>query len=137
MSAGSGVRHSEVNGGSVACRLLQIWIEPSSTGIVPAYEQKPYPMGKAWTALLDPLRADGAMAIHRPVRLWRAQPEAGDTLGLAIAAVSQGWIQLINGSGLADRQALQRGDGFGFGAGTLEAFRAGSSGADLLLFELG
>ena len=77
------------------------------------------------------------MAIHRPVRLWRAQPEAGYTLGLAIAAGSQGWIQLINGSGLADGQALQRGDGLGFGAGTLEAFRAGSSGADLLLFELG
>ena len=38
---------------------------------------------------------------------------------------------------LADGQALQRGDGLGFGAGTLEAFRAGSSGADLLLFELG
>ena len=56
MSAGSGVRHSEVNGGSVPCRLLQIWIEPSSTGIAPAYEQKPYPIGKAWTALLDPLR---------------------------------------------------------------------------------
>jgi len=72
MSAGSGVRHSEVNGGSVPCRLLQIWIEPSSTGIAPAYEQKPYPIGKAWTGLLDPLRADGAMAIHRPVRLWRA-----------------------------------------------------------------
>jgi redox-sensitive bicupin YhaK (pirin superfamily) len=117
--------------------LLQIWIEPSSTGIAPAYEQKPYPIGKAWTALLDPLRVDGAMAIHRPVRLWRAQPEAGDKLGLAIAAGSQGWIQLINGSGLADGQALQRGDGLGFGAGTLEAFRAGSSGADLLLFELG
>ena len=137
MSAGSGVRHSEVNGGSVTCRLLQIWIEPSSTGIAPAYEQKPYPIGKAWTALLDPLRVAGAMAIHRPVRLWRAQPEAGDKLGLAIAAGSQGWIQLINGSGLADGQALQRGDGLGFGAGTLEAFRAGSSGADLLLFELG
>ena len=37
MSAGTGVVHSEVNGGDRPCRLLQIWIEPSSAGIAPAY----------------------------------------------------------------------------------------------------
>jgi redox-sensitive bicupin YhaK (pirin superfamily) len=28
MSAGTGLVHSEINGGEAACRLLQIWIEP-------------------------------------------------------------------------------------------------------------
>lgn len=76
------------------------------------------------------------MAIHRPVRLWRAQPPAGGHLNLAIAAGSQGWIQLICGSGQADDHALQQGDGLGFAAGSLTGFTAGPAGADLLFFEL-
>ncbi len=136
MSAGTGVEHSEINQGSQSCRLLQIWIEPSSAGIVPAYGQKPFAIGSGWTPLLDPDQADGAMAIHRPVRIWRAQPDAGATLSLVIGSGSQGWIQLIDGAGAADGHALQRGDGLGFDAGKLEAFTAGAGGADLLLFEL-
>ncbi len=139
MSAGSGVRHSEVNGGSVPCRLLQIWIEPSSTGIVPGYEQKPYPIGKAWTALIDPLRVGGAMAIHRPVRLWRAQLQAGEAVQLPELS-GAAWIQMIDGA-LEQPWLLQRGDGLGWrprpaGAATLPPLQAGASGADLLLFEL-
>lgn len=136
MSAGTGVVHSEINQGSQSCRLLQIWIEPSSAGIEPAYEQKPFAIANGWTPLLDPDRRDGAMAIHRPVRLWRAQPDAGETLSLAIGSGSQGWIQLIDGAGAADGQALQRGDGLGFNAGNPETFTAGAGEADLLLFEL-
>jgi redox-sensitive bicupin YhaK (pirin superfamily) len=136
MSAGTGVVHSEINEGATACRLLQIWIEPSSAGIAPAYEQKPFAIGPGWAPLLDPNQSDGAMAIHRPVRLWRAQPDAGQTLSLAIGSGSHGWIQLIDGAGGADGQPLQQGDGLGFAAGTLASFTAATTGADLLLFEL-
>jgi redox-sensitive bicupin YhaK (pirin superfamily) len=145
MSVGTGVVHSEMNEGDRPCRLLQIWIEPSEVGRAPAYEQKPFAIASGWTPLLDPQRTDGAMAIHRSVRLWRAQPAAGETLPLALARGSQGWIQLIDGAGSAegqalprgDAQSLQRGDGLGFAAGALETFCAGPAGADLLLFELG
>ena len=78
MSAGTGVVHSEINGGDQPCRLLQIWIEPSSTGIAPAYEQKPFALPGGWTRLLDPQRREGAMAVHRPVQLWRARLQPGD-----------------------------------------------------------
>lgn len=145
MSAGTGVVHSEVNEGDQPCRLLQIWIEPSSTGIAPAYEQKPFAIGAGWTPLLDPAGTDGAMAIHRPVRLWRAQPGAGTSLPINLAAGSQGWIQLITGSGtlaLPDEEpalAAEQGDGLGFESESPAApssFHAGPTGADLLLFEL-
>jgi redox-sensitive bicupin YhaK (pirin superfamily) len=150
MSAGTGVVHSEVNEGSQACRLLQIWIEPSSSGIDPAYEQKPFAFGSDWTALLDPERRDGAMAIHRPVRLWRGRPGSGESLSLAIKSGSHGWLQLISGSGQVGLSShsdagaaaskgtlhLGRGDGLGFAAGALTTFQAEASGADLLLFEL-
>ena len=136
MSAGTGVVHSEVNTGTQPCRLLQIWIEPSSLGIPPAYGQKPFPVGAGWTPLLDPEQGGGALAIHRPVRLWRAQPEAGQQLPLALAAGSGGWIQLISGGGQAGDQTLHQGDGLGFEAGSLDTFTAHPGGADLLLFEL-
>jgi redox-sensitive bicupin YhaK (pirin superfamily) len=136
MSAGTGVVHSEINEGDQPCRLLQIWIEPSQAGGAPAYGQKSFAIGPGWTPLLDPDQAGGAMAIQRPVRLWRARPGAGEHLSLAIEAGSQGWIQLISGSGQIDARPVAQGDGVGFAAGTLTAFSAGASGADLLLFEL-
>lgn len=136
MTAGTGVVHSEINEGAQPCRLLQIWMEPSHTGLAPAYGQKPFAIDAGWTPLLDPEQAGSAMAIQRPVRLWRAQPGAGERLSLAIASSSKGWIQLIDGAGEADGQALQQGDGLGFAAGRLQTFTAGTVGADLLLFEL-
>ena len=136
MSAGTGVVHSEINEANQPCRLLQIWIEPSRAGTPPAYEQKPFPIGSGWIPLLDPTQAGGAMAIQRPIRLWRAQPTRATSLSLAIGSGSQGWIQMIAGEGNADGHALQRGDGLGFPARALQTFTAGPEGADLLLFEL-
>jgi redox-sensitive bicupin YhaK (pirin superfamily) len=147
MSAGTGVVHSEVNGGDQACRLLQIWVEPSSTGIAPAYEQKPFAIGPGWTPLLDPERTGGAMAIHRPVRLWRARPQPGERLEFPLGPGCQSWMQLIDGAvalqgaegdeGLPAQ--LQRGDGFGWMAGAAGpvALTAAGNGADLIVFELG
>jgi redox-sensitive bicupin YhaK (pirin superfamily) len=138
MSAGTGVVHSEINQSQRPCRLLQLWIEPSSAGIPPAYAQRAFNLGASWTQLLGP----GAMAIHRPVQLWRAQPGASEPLELPKAHSRLGWLQVINGTGVVqvgqEREplALQRGDGLGFGAGDLGVFEAGPQGADLLLFEL-
>ncbi len=147
MSAGTGIVHSEFNGGESACRLLQIWIEPSFHGIPPSYDQRAFPLAEGWTALVDPEGLDGAMVIQRPVRLWRASPGAGDKLDLALAPKTQGWIQVIAGSLVVDPQAalphsigvpptLSQGDGLGFRAGQLTSLTACSRGADLLLFEL-
>jgi redox-sensitive bicupin YhaK (pirin superfamily) len=140
MSAGTGVVHSEMNLGEQPCRLLQIWIEPSVTGLPPAYEQKPFEVGRGWSALLDPQSAEGAMAIRRPVRLWRARPEPGDNLPITLAEGERGWLQLIEGSGQIRSShgtaSLARGDGLGFGEAAVEGFTAGAAGADLLFFAL-
>ncbi len=142
MSAGTGVVHSESNEGSQPCRLLQIWIEPAQQGGPPAYEQKPFAPTPTWTALLDPQRRAGAMAIGRPVQLWRAQPGPGTVLplpGAGSLAPSHHWLQVIEGSlELAGRSPspLRRGDGLGWLATEGGALKAGKMGADLLLFAL-
>ncbi|EAQ75577.1 hypothetical protein WH5701_01975 [Synechococcus sp. WH 5701] len=56
MSAGTGVVHSEINESGSPCRLLQIWIEPSSRGIKPAYEQKPSASATTGPCCLIPSR---------------------------------------------------------------------------------
>jgi redox-sensitive bicupin YhaK (pirin superfamily) len=137
MSAGTGVVHSEMNLGEAPCRLLQIWIEPSSTGIPPAYEQKPFPLPGGWTPLLDPDRADGAMAIHRPVQLWRARLHPGESMALPALSGAL-WLQLIDGA-LEQPWQLQRGDGLGWQhqpKAAAPALTASAAGADLLLFAL-
>ena len=133
---GTGVVHSEVNGGESPCRLLQIWIEPASAGIAPAYEQKPFALQQGWTPLIDPDAAGEAMAIHRPVRLWRAQVDAGTQLPWPASGSCASWMQIING-GLASPQPLSRGDGLGLAAAEApHSLEAGAEGVDLLLFEL-
>jgi len=150
MSAGTGVVHSEFNGGDRPCRLLQIWIQPSRLGLAPAYEQKPFAIGSGWMPLLDPEGREGAMAIHRPVRLWRAQPRPGQRLPLPVMAGQRAWLQLIDGAAAlqaANPMApepsplanLQRGDGLGWQvdeAGPGLELEVGADGTDLLLFEL-
>ncbi|MFM7653438.1 MAG: pirin family protein [Vulcanococcus sp.] len=136
MSAGTGVVHSEINASDQPCRLLQIWIQPERRGIPPSYEQKPFIIGAGWTLLLDPERTEGAMAIQRQVRLWRARPGAGERLVSPLPSGRAGWLQLIDGS-LASPLPLQRGDGVGFRPGVeLPELLAAEGGADLLLFEL-
>ena len=153
MSAGTGVVHSEINQGSIPCRLLQIWIEPSSRGIPPAYGQKHFAIGSGWTPLLDPDSSGGTLSIHRPVRLWRAQLPAGQTLPVELSPGRVGWIQMVGGSldlhggsapgtpagGSASRvpETLRQGDGVGFSAGGLGRLTARDGGADVLWFELG
>lgn len=136
MSAGTGVVHSEVNQGDSPCRLLQIWIEPDRAGHPPAYRQEPFRLQPGWTPLLDPDGRQGALAINRPVRLWRARAGAGERLELAIASDAAGWLQVIDGEGTAFGRPLQRGDGLGFPAAAPDSLQAGPDGADVLLFEL-
>jgi redox-sensitive bicupin YhaK (pirin superfamily) len=165
MSAGTGIVHSEVNDGPDPCHLLQIWIEPSRRGIAPSYGQKTFAIGAGWTPLVDPDGAAGALAIQRPVRLWRARPPLATALDLPGEAGAHGWIQVIAGSlalrfgarGQGEEQisgegegqgdgegqpiegTLRAGDGLGFaplGPGQGASLRALEPGTDLLVFSL-
>jgi hypothetical protein len=133
-----------MNEGQRPCRLLQIWIEPESRDVLPAYDQCRVEIGSTWTALIDPDRADAAMSIHRPARLWRAGPAPERALTLPVTPGSLGWLQVIDGALRVEvetdrgRQTgqLERGDGLGFQPGVIRSITAVNPDADVLLFEL-
>ena len=143
MNSGSGILHSKINQTDEPCRLLQIWIEPAQQGIQPAYEQKPFAIGEDWTPLIAPDATGDAMAIERPVRLWRAQPQRQQQLPLPAAKERWRWLQVISGeltlhSNDCPEQSLRRGDGLGLiqEAATQGELIGLSERADVLLFAL-
>ncbi|MFN6339212.1 MAG: pirin family protein [Cyanobacteriota bacterium] len=146
MSAGTGIVHSEMNGGLAPCRLLQIWIEPDQAGLPPAYEQQAFPPRVGWTPLLSPDGAGDTLAIQRRVHLWRGRAGAEESLPLRVPPCERVWIQMIAGGlrlSVADGgegMVLAQGDGLGFdwsaSEGTLQSLRSGPQGSDVLLFAL-
>jgi len=114
MSAGSGVRHSEYNRSAIdPLELLQIWILPNRTGLVPSYQQKKYDASLAGFQLLAaPVGAGGLVSIHQDMKLFRVMSEmVGSQLDYTIAAGRGVWVQLISGQATINGQLLTAGDG--------------------------
>ena len=135
MSAGTGVRHSEMNASDTeGVHFLQIWILPEREGLRPEYEQKAFPEserdGRLRLVASNDGR-DGSLTVHQDVDLFmgnikgKVQHDFRD--GRA------GWIQVIKGSVEVNGQKLEAGDG----AALENEKRASISGSgEVLLFDL-
>jgi len=139
MSAGSGVRHSEYNhAADQTTHFLQIWIEPSVTGIAPSYEEKRFSEAdKAGRLLLvaSPDGAAGSVRIHQDARLYVSRLSGGATLTTELAAGRLGYLHLIRGALTVNGQRLDGGDAARIrDEGPLSISAEGD--AELLLFDL-
>lgn len=104
MSAGTGVRHSEINHAiGQETHFFQIWIEPDRMGHLPSYEQKS----------LDPLASQGKLSliaapmaqasgngvsIHADARLYFGQFDATQSTHLTLARGRLSYVHLIDGA---------------------------------------
>ncbi len=85
MSAGRGIRHSEMNASRTeAVHLLQMWVVPDTNGLDPGYEQRDA-SGSLTPGALVPIASganpDAVIHINQPhATLWVAQLRAGDTV---------------------------------------------------------
>src|SRR5881227_3064426 len=74
MSAGTGVRHSEVNGSAdETAHFLQIWIIPDAPGGTPGYEEKRFADDEKrgrLRVIASPEGADGSVKIGADVRMF-------------------------------------------------------------------
>jgi redox-sensitive bicupin YhaK (pirin superfamily) len=134
MSAGTGVRHSEFNHSkSDATHFLQIWIEPSASGLPPSYEQKHFtPAEKRGRLRLiaSPDGRDGSVSMNQDAMLYAGLFEGAERAELALRKgyvhVARGRIK-VNGHELGPGDALKTED---------KVVLEGGQGAEVLVFDL-
>lgn len=116
MHAGSGIRHSEMNGSpSEPLHLLQIWIEPNAFGVKPGYEQEkldPSLLGEHFALAVAPVGSTDAapFRIHSDARLFVAWPKAGTAITQTLAPKRRHYLHVALGSLQIGEQVLKAGD---------------------------
>ena len=140
MSAGRGVTHSEFNpSASQPLHFLQIWIQPGTRGLPPAYtEWQPQPGTEADAQVLV-ISGDGragSATLRQDADIYRVRLGAGGTLTYPIRPGRGVWFQMITGAIMAQGVNLAAGDaGSTEDSGSL-VLTAGEP-AEALLFDLG
>ncbi|MEL0027421.1 MAG: pirin family protein, partial [Perlucidibaca sp.] len=112
MSAGTGIRHSEMNPGDEAVELLQIWLFPNQQDAPPRYAQKAWPRLPGLQRVVAPEGESGdALPIRQDASIYRGILSAGDVTNHRPDAGRQLWIQVIAGSLQVENHLLRPGDG--------------------------
>jgi quercetin 2,3-dioxygenase len=139
MSAGTGVRHSEVNASETdAAHLLQIWILPDRNGHKPGYEQKSFPEAEKrgkFRLIAGPDGKDGSITIHQDAKLYVSKLEPGEAVPYQIGESRYAWLQVAKGTVELNGKNLEPGDG----AAVSEEHQLTVKGVDeaeVLLFDL-
>ena len=138
MSAGRGIRHSEMNASDTEpVHFVQMWVLPDTPGVDPGYEQRDVNEALA-TGQLVPIASgkghEGAVSLHqRDAVLWGARVPAGETVDLPTDEHVHVFVALGDGS-LSDSTSLATGDSARITGKQPLQFTAGSEGAELLVW---
>ena len=115
MSAGTGVRHSEMNPSKTEpVHFLQIWILPEKAGLPPSYEEKRFPREERANQLRVVASRDGhdgSLTVHQDVQMLAGLLEAGATVRHALAPGRHAWVQVVRGAIDLGGKRLAAGDG--------------------------
>jgi len=138
MSAGRGIRHSEMNANpDEPVHFVQMWVFPDAQGIQPGYEQRDLNADLAGGGLVAIASGQGhpsAIRIHqRAAVLWAARLAAGDSATVPDATHTHVFVPV--GSGELDGAGpLATGDAARLTDGGSPVFTAGPEGAELLIW---
>jgi quercetin 2,3-dioxygenase len=142
MSAGSGVRHSEMNpSDKETLHLLQIWLVPNKLGITPKYEQKKFAVqdeANKLHLLASEDARDGSFKIYSDAELLAAKLEPEGKVTHTFKH-GYGWLQVARGEVSVAGGVLKAGDGLQVSLDTPgeAALEIGSkAGGEFLLFDL-
>ncbi|MHB8530073.1 MAG: pirin family protein [Caulobacteraceae bacterium] len=115
MSAGSGIRHAEMNAEKETTTLFQIWIEPASSGGPPSWGARAFPKGEragAFVALASGRPApDGALPIRADAKVLGASLKAGDEARYDLAAGRHAYLAAAAGEVEVNGVRLEARDG--------------------------
>lgn len=139
MTAGTGVRHSEFNHSKTeGVHFLQIWIEPSQTGIEPGYEEKHFtPESKQGQLRLIASSdgRDGSVLVHQDAAIYATILNGGDTVTHALGEGRAAYVHLIRGTATVNGVTLAAGDAVKVLAES-QVVIDGAEAAELLVFDL-
>ena len=139
MSAGTGVRHSEFNHApNATTHFLQIWIQPSVTGIPPSYEQTSFAEADKRDRLrlvASPDGRDGSVTIHADARMYAGLFNGAATTSLPLAPGRKAYVHVVKGAITANGQRLGSGDALAL-ADEAEVTLADAADAEVLVFDL-
>lgn len=139
MTAGTGVRHSEVNASKTdPVHLYQIWLLPERAGLTPSYAQKTFGEEQKRGRFLlaaSPDGADGSLSIRQDARIYLATLESGQEIAHPLGSGRHGWLQVLRGSVRVGEMQLDAGDGLAASDEPNLAV-AGVEPAELMLFDL-
>lgn len=139
MSAGTGVRHSEFNHApNATTHFLQIWIQPSVTGIPPSYEQTSFAEADKRDRLrlvASPDGRDGSVTIHADARVYAGLFNGAATASLPLAPGRKAYVHVVKGAITANGQRLGGGDALAL-ADEAEVTLADAADAEVLVFDL-
>ena len=138
MSAGRGIRHSEVNPSSTEpVHFLQIWIQPDELGVTPRYAEKSFvstPKG-GFNLVTSKTGRDGSIAIHQDADLWLARLDKGQSASYALPVGRHARMHVAEGEVTIAGKALSAGDALAMDVASKLEFLA-QQPSQVLLFDL-
>lgn len=139
MTAGTGVRHSEMNASATEpIHLVQIWILPERAGLTPSYEEtslRDNPPRGAFRRIAARKAQPDELTIHQDASIWLATLAPGETTNHSLAPERYAWVQVLRGMVTVNGHALQAGDGLAVCAERDLAFDAAAE-SEIMLFDL-
>jgi redox-sensitive bicupin YhaK (pirin superfamily) len=139
MSAGTGIRHSEVNGAKDrSTHFLQIWIEPDARDIAPGYEQKAFDAGDKRGRLRLVASQDGregSVSIHADASVYAGLFDGDERATLALDPSRRAYVHVVRGSLDVNGRPLRSGDALMLEQESSIDLSQGAD-AEVLVFEL-
>ena len=139
LTAGTGITHSEYNASdSDPIHLLQIWIQPSQTGLTPGYEQKMFSAAEKQGRLRLVASADGrdgSVTIHQDANLHAGLLGTADKIRYTLAPGRRAYLQVARGEIQVNGLGMSEGDGAAI-TGEEEINLSTGTSAEVLLFDL-
>jgi redox-sensitive bicupin YhaK (pirin superfamily) len=139
MTAGTGIRHSEINPSDTEpVHFLQVWLLPEKTGLAPGYEQRNYPPSERRGRLLHIAGKrgnDGAISIRQDVDVYATLLDKGESVTHQLTPGRHAWLHVATGVLTLNGQELSAGDGAAVSE-TDKLTLSANEPAEALLFDL-
>lgn len=140
MSAGTGIRHSEMNASQTnPVHFLQIWVEPNKAGHAPSYEQVQLSAeaGKnGFSAIATPEGGEGAISLNQDAILSVSKPKTNETVDVMLEGNRYGFLHIVSGQIDIDGKLYRAGDGIGFDGTDVPFALTARKPSEVLFFNL-